>query len=209
MKVKVVTDITALSSDEADLIIAPCETPTVYYKRELTGETSILKKLAEITEQRDFALISPFDTDNYGIVKRSAGVFSDGKLIGISDMTTAFEDSPYMPSASSSLYHLKCGKIGVAVSDDLYSYELFRAFTVCGANLCVVIKNDKFKQTDEIVVRAYSYLLGIPIVYYSKNFRFSSDCKGEIVEKSNSDAVFETLTAVEYHIKFSRTRFNK
>lgn len=209
MKVKVLTDIFNLSSDGADVIIAPCDTPTVYYKRELTGETSNLKKLAKLTENKNFALISPFDTDNYGIVKRSAGVFSDGKLVGISDMTTAFEDSPYMPSASSSLYHLKCGKIGVAVSDDLYSYELFRSFTVCGANLCVVLKNDKFKQTDEIVVRAYSYLLGIPIVYYSKNFRFNSNCKGEIVDKSNSDSVFETLTAVEYHIKFSRTRFSR
>ena len=91
----------------------------VKYSKELSGETTKLKDLADYSETSEKTLVAAFDTDNYGIIKHSAGVFDGGKLLGISDMTVAYSDSPYMPGAHGKLYDTAFGKKAVAVGDHL------------------------------------------------------------------------------------------
>ena len=118
----------------------------INYSKELRGETNTLKNFAEATKDGG-ALIYAIDTDNYGIIKHSAAVFENGKLLGISDMTESYSDTPYMPGANGKLYDLQCGKIGLAVGDDILSYEL-----VCGlrggSDCCCYQKQNKRNERD-------------------------------------------------------------
>jgi hypothetical protein len=60
-----------------------CE--TIKYGKELSGQTAILKSLCEVSKNTNKPIITAFDTDNYGILKQSVGVFENGKLLMISE----------------------------------------------------------------------------------------------------------------------------
>lgn len=197
------------NTENADLTIIVGENKTVSYKKELNGESVELKNLAKLSKDLSSVLICPFDTDNYGVIKRSAGVFDKGKLLGISDMAVAYEDSPYMPGVSGGIYETDFGKIGVIIDDDFYSYETLRSYAVCGVKVLVAIKKEKTSDMDKIVLRAYSYLLGLPTVFVSKNEVVSADFKGNLVFDGGKRAKFEISTLSEYYLKISKTRFCK
>ena len=180
---------------------------TVRYRKELSGETNELKTLAAISEAAEAVVVVPFDTDNYGIIKHSVGVFDKGKLSGISDMTVTYEDSPYMPGVSGSLYDTSFGKIAVAVGDDLYSYELMRSFAICGAEAIISVRTGK-SDMDGIVLRAFSYLLGIPFVSVTPDGVTATDHKGDVTVKTDREEEFSVCSATEFHLKISKTRFN-
>ena len=111
----------------------------VKYSRELNGQTTKLKDLCKLSEASEKTILSAFDTDNYGIIKHSVGVFDKGKLIGISDMSVNLDGGVYMPGAGGKLYDTKVGKIGIAVGDDLFSFGLFKSLAVCGAEIIVAL----------------------------------------------------------------------
>lgn len=183
------------------------QTERIRYGKELSGETCRLKTLAECSEKTSKTYISAFDTDNYGIIKHSAGVFDCGKLLGISDMTVSYSSSPYMPGAHGKLYDTKPGKIAVAIGDDLYRYELFKSFAVCGAEAVIAIRKDEYSEIFEILLRAYSYLLGFPILLVTKNKTIATNVKGEQIEPK--DDVFELVPLFEFSIKTTKIKFNK
>ncbi len=180
---------------------------TVKYRKELAGETTKLKDLAAYSENTRKTLISAFDTDNYGIIKHSAGIFDCGKLLGISDMTVSYDTSPYMPGAHGKLYDTLAGKFAVAIGDDLYRYELFKSFAVCGAEFVVVIRKGDASEINTVLLRAYSYLLGFPILLVCNDKALCSNVKGEIV--SPDEDVFELTPLFDFSLKTTKIKFNK
>ena len=178
----------------------------INYSKELRGETNTLKNFAEATKDGG-ALIYAIDTDNYGIIKHSAGVFDGGKLLGISDMTVAYSDSPYMPGAHGKLYDTACGKIAVAIGDDLLRFELFKSFAVCGAETVIAVRKGESSEINTVLLRAYSYLLGFPILLVCKDKTFASNVKGELVEPK--DDVFELVPIYDFSIKTTKIKLNK
>lgn len=179
----------------------------VKYSKELNGETTKLKDLAAYSENCEKTIISAFDTDNYGIIKHSAGVFDCGKLLGISDMTVSYSDCPYMPGAHGKLYDTASGKFAVAIGDDLFRYELFKSFAVCGAEIVIVIRKGDSREINTVLLRAYSYLLGFPILLVCNDKAVATNVKGEIVEPK--DDVFELSPLFEFSIKTTRIKLNK
>lgn len=179
----------------------------VKYSKELNGETTKLKDLAAYSENCEKTIVSAFDTDNYGIIKHSAGVFDCGKLLGISDMTVSYSDSPYMPGAHGKLYDTASGKFAVAIGDDIFRYELFKSFAVCGAEIVIVIRKGELKEINTVLLRAYSYLLGFPILLVCKDKAVATNVKGEIVEPK--DDVFELTPLFEFSIKTTKIKLNK
>lgn len=179
----------------------------VKYSKELNGETTKLKDLAAYSENCEKTIVSAFDTDNYGIIKHSAGVFDCGKLLGISDMTVSYSDSPYMPGAHGKLYDTASGKFAVAIGDDVFRYELFKSFAVCGAEIVIVIRKGELKEINTVLLRAYSYLLGFPILLVCKDKAVATNVKGEIVEPK--DDVFELTPLFEFSIKTTKIKLNK
>ena len=111
----------------------------VKYSKELSGQTTTLKDICRLSDITEKTVISAFDTDNYGIIKHSVGVFDRGKLIGISDMSVNLDGGAYMPGIGGKLYETKSGKIGIAVGDDLFSFGLFKSLAVCGAEIIIAV----------------------------------------------------------------------
>ena len=183
-----------------------CE--TIKYGKELSGQTAILKSLCEVSKNTNKPIITAFDTDNYGILKQSVGVFENGKLLGITDMSIALSDNGYMPGASSKLYDLSSCKLGVLVGDDVYSFELFKSLAVCGAEIIVALSNLKKKEINSILIRAYSFLLGLPIVLVYKNGCYVSNVKGELVSPCENE-VYEVEPYTDFILKTTKIRLKR
>ncbi len=194
---------------DCDLVVMGFDgNEAIKYSKELRGETNKLKQLAAYSETIEKTIVSAFDTDNYGIIKHSAGIFDDGKLLGISDMTVSISDSPYMPGAHGKLYDTAAGKFAVAIGDDLFRFELFKSFAICGAESVIVIRKGNLIEINTILLRAYSYLLGLPILLVCKDKSVATTVKGELVVQSENN-VFELLPLLEYSIKTTKIKLNK
>ena len=182
----------------------------IRYSKELKGETSTLKQLTLMSEKGKKTLISAFDTDNFGIIRHSAGVFDKGKLLGISDMTVCYDDSVYMPGGGGKLYDTACGKIAVAVGDDIYSFGLFKSFAVFGAEITVAVCNQRKKEINSILIRAYSYLLGVPTVLLFNGGAYIADVNGDLLTVGEKDeSVINVEPYTEFILKTAKSRLKK
>lgn len=211
MKVKAVHakgDLDELDVDGCDVIVVGYDGETVKYVKELKGETNVLKNLADFSRKNRVCVVYACDTDNYGVVKRSAAVVDDGKLLGISDMTVAFSSSPYAIGANGKLYDLKSGKIAVAICDDLTSFELMRAFAVCGADAVVALQKGKIKETHGILLRAYAYLTGLPFLLVADDGAICSSPSGELVPPSGGNE-YELNALADYALKIVKVRSDR
>ncbi len=206
MRIKTFNRADTALDEHYDLLAAGFdENETISYSKELRGETNALKELAKMTENIDKALIYAVDTDNYGIIKHSAAVFENGKLLGISDMTVSYSYDSYMPGANGKLYDLKCGKIGVGLGDDITSFELMRAFAICGAEAVIILQKSNTKEMSGILIKAYAYLLGIPFMLIGKNSVIAADPQGKPVY-GDENGIYELMPANEYALKTVKVR---
>ena len=183
-----------------------CE--TVKYGKELSGQTNLLKGLSRLTEDCDKTIISAFDTDNYGIIKHSVGVFEKGKLLGISDMSIALSDNGYMPGSGGKLYQTKDCKIGVAVGDDLFSFELFKALVTCGAEVIFALTDFRKKEINSIIIRAFSYLLGVPTVLLFKGGCYVTSVNGELASPTE-DGIYNIEPYTDFILKTTKIKLKR
>lgn len=182
-------------------------TKIVKYRKELNGETSVLKELAALSEQADGVILAAFDTDNYGVIRHSCGVFEKGRLLGITDMSVCLEQSGYMPGGGNRVFDTGSGRFAVAVGDDAFSFDLMKSLVVCGAETIFLLSDRKRTENAKIVVRAYSYLLGVPFLYLAEDGMFATDPRGEIAASSDEDECFaEIPTPAEYSLKTTKVR---
>lgn len=178
----------------------------VKYSKELKGQSNTLKSICTLSLKGKKSIISAFDTDNYGTQKTSVGVFEKGKLLGISDATAVIDNCDYLPSSTCKLYDLSAGKIGVAVQDDLYCFSLFKSLAICGSEIIFCLTNFKKKEINSILIRAYSFLLGIPIVLTFDSGCLVSNANGFLLEES---LIYEVLPNFEFTLKTTKTRLFK
>lgn len=187
------------------LAVGYADGEVIKYVKELRGETNILKDLSEISVKCDLPLIYAADTDNYGVLKRSAAVLENGKLLGISDMTVAYSDSPLAIGANGKLYDLKCGKVAVAIGDDLLSYELMRAFAVCGAEAVIAFQKNKLSEVSGILLRAYAYLTGLPFLLIAKNGVICASPQGKL-SLPDENGLYDLTPLTGYALKIVKVR---
>lgn len=180
----------------------------VKYGKELSGQTATLKNLCIASEKSNKIIISAFDTDNYGILKRSVGVFEKGKLLGISDMSVSLDSFEYMPGSGGKLFNTELCKIGIAVEDDIYSFNIFKALSVCGAEIIVAISDFKKKEINCILSRAYAFLLGVPIVLLYKNGCYVSNVNGDLESPIDSD-VFKVEPYCDFILKTTKIKLKR
>lgn len=205
MKIKIFNP-ESIDGDGYDVLVSPfADGETINYAKELKGDTTALKDLAAMTDYTDKSLVYAADTDNYGIIKRSAAVFENGKLLGISDATVAYSYDEHMPGANGKLYDLKSGKIGVSVDGDITAFELMRAFAICGAEAVIAVKKTKNKEIGGFLLRAYSYLLGIPFLLCAKDGVYAFDPQGNPITP-DENGVYTLLPANEYALKTIKIR---
>lgn len=155
----------------------------VSYKHELSGNENKLLEIASFSKQTKKIVIAGAYTDNYGLLKKSAIIAENGKILGISDMNLAFDESEFASGGSFKVYQTSVARIGVVVSDDILSLEGVKAMALCDADIIVAVLCDEEKPQHNFLIRAYSYLFGVPIVMLTKTGVIASDMLGEICGK--------------------------
>ena len=156
----------------------------ISYKRELNYSESKLSSFARLSKESGKVLISGAITDNYGVLRRSAVIADKGKLLGISDMRLAINDSGYFGGGAQRVYQTQIGRIGVLIGDDILDIDGIKAMSLCDADFIVAIMSGEEKPQYNFLIRSYSYLFGLPMVLISTTGVIASDLSGEICGKS-------------------------
>ena len=156
----------------------------ISYKRELNYSESKLSSFARLSKESGKVLISGAITDNYGVLRRSAVIADKGKLLGISDMRLAINDSGYLGGGAQRVYQTQIGRIGLLIGDDILDIDGIKAMSLCDADFIVAIMSGEEKPQYNFLIRSYSYLFGLPMVLISTTGVIASDLSGEICGKS-------------------------
>ena len=157
---------------------------SINYKSELSGKTSVLQEFASLSRSSQKVFISGAITDNYGIIRKSCAVADKGKLLGIRDMCLNFNRPEISCGGGYKVYYTSVGKIGVLVGSDLLDSDGVKAMALCEADVIVNVCDFFSKEQDHFLLRAYSYLYGVPIISVTANCVMASDVNGEICSKS-------------------------
>ena len=151
----------------------------VNYKNELNGSESNLQNFAYLSKKSKKIIISGCITDNYGVIRKSAVITENGKLLGISDMNVNLNSSGYSQGGGYRVYQTSKGRVGVIVGDDLIDYDGVKSLSLCDADVIVFINNEE-KQQYDLLIRAYAYLFGVPVVSVAGGVTLASDINGEV-----------------------------
>lgn len=159
----------------------------ISYRRELSGEENNLSNVAKLSRNSDKIVLSGAITDNFGIIRKSCLIAENGKLLGISDMNFCLDKAPYSSGTGHRIYQTKTHRIGVLVEDDIFDIDSVKAMAMLSADIIIAITSSEEKAQYSVLVRAYSYLFGLPVVICSSNGIIAGDMKGEICGSSKND----------------------
>ena len=160
----------------------------INYKKELSGEENHLSNIARLSKRGNKVVISGAITDNFGIIRKSCLIAENGKLLGISDMNFCLDKAPYSSGAGHRIYQTKSYRIGVLVDDDIFDVDSIKAMALLSADVVICIMATEEKKQYSVLVRAYSYLFGLPVVICSTDGVIAGDMQGEICSSSKNDS---------------------
>lgn len=179
----------------------------VSYEKELKGESNYFEEVAKLSQEGKNIVVSGCVTDTRGHKRRSAIVAENGRLIGISDMLHV-TDGEVGSGASLKLYDTKIGKMGVAVADDLHFPDTVRALVLCGCDF-IVCPFGRVDNLQSVLLRAYAYCYGVPILFCGIGYCMLAEPSGEIVFASPQSPVYTGFeNKKEYHVIETRRRGN-
>lgn len=178
----------------------------VSYKYELSGAENKLPELASLSRKTKSVIIAGILTDNYGILKKSAVIAENGKLLGISDMTLSINGSEFIGGGGFKVYQTSVGRIGILVGDDIISIDGVKAMSLCDADLIVSITQTEEKPQHNFLIRAYAYLFGVPLLLLTQTGVIASDIVGEICAKSVEDKSNVIIPTKKQYIEIKSKR---
>ena len=171
----------------------------VSYESELSSETEYFQDVARLSKTLGGVVVLGCDTDTYGAFRKSAIVADSGKLLGVSDAVCVSLCSEYTGGVNFTVYNTSVGKIGVLIGSDLYSVDAIKTLSLADADVvfCIFDKVDDF--VTEVVIRAYSYLFGIPIALVGDGLVTVSSVDGGVAFSSTKQvATFDVNTDKVY-----------
>ena len=178
----------------------------VDYERELKGETEKFEEATKLSKKCRCGLISGCTTVSRGLVRKSAAVSDKGKLLGIADMNHVIDGEEYKGGSALGFFSVNGCKIGICVENDLLFPEAVAALSACGCNVMVVILEEIKNNLPPLIIRAYSYLYGIPIVMCAGKMAYFADITGAIATSSQNTTLFEVSLKNSYHIVTTRRK---
>ncbi len=179
----------------------------VSYKKELSGETEYFQDIAKLSKQLSSVVICGCDTDTYGVFRHSAVVADKGKILGVTDMVHAIDDSEFVAGGSFRVYDTSAGKIGIILGEDLFFPESARVLTLCDADviICLFKKVENFMP--QIMLRAGAFANGVAMALCAKSHVAISDIKGRVILSASKDVVKKDIKIEkDYHLISSRRR---
>ena len=210
MKICVITDKTVqdvTSLPECDMaVFGFTGVGDVDYESELNGETDKFEDVCRLSKQTGGGIISGCRTKSYGMKRKSACVADGGKLLGISDMVHVFDDEELKSGAGFGVYTV-CGyKLGLCIENDLYFPEGIKALSLCGCNAVVVIMEELKNTLPPLLIRAYSYLYGMPVILCAGRTAFFAETNGEVASSTQPCALFDISLKNRYHLITTRQK---
>ncbi len=179
----------------------------VSYKKELAGETEYFHDVAKLSKQLSSVVICGCDTDTYGVFRHSAVIADRGKILGVTDMAHAIDQSEYAPGGNFRVYDTGAGKIGIIIAEDLYFPESARVLTLCDADFIVCIFKKLENTMPQIMLRSGAFANGVAMALCAKNYACVSDIRGNVTVASSADIVKAKIKIEkDYHLISSRRR---
>lgn len=178
----------------------------VDYENELKGETDKFEDAARLSKAAGCGVLCGCRTRSRGILRKSVCVADRGKLLGISDMNRVIDTEEFKSGAGLGVYSVRGYKIGLCIENDLYFPDGFKALSLCGCNAVVVFMEEIKTTLPALLIRAYSYLYGIPVVMVAGNMAYYSEITGEIASSSQSFSLFDIDPQNHYHVVTTRTK---
>lgn len=192
----------------ADLFVFPFSAlGEVDFEAEVNGKSEKLRDLAVLSKKLKAAVVCGCYTLIKGIRHKSAAVADRGKIIGIADMINCVGDKKIRPGTGLKLFDFSFGKIGIAVGEDIFFYDVVKSLISCGCAIVVCPFGDMANHTLSTVARAYSYACGVDIGVCAEGYAFASSPSGNMAFATpHSGFVYDFSIASEYRSVECRQR---
>lgn len=178
----------------------------VDYEKELKGETEKFEEAARLSKKAGCGLVCGCKTVSRGMIRMSASVADRGKLLGISDMTHVLDSEDYKSGSTLGFYKVNGCKVGLCIGNDLLFTDTFKSLTMCGCNVVVVMLEEIRDNIPPLLIRAYSYLFGVPVIMSAGKTAYFADISGAIATSTQHTTVFEVSPQNRYHLVTTRTK---
>lgn len=178
----------------------------VDYESELKGATDKFEDAARLSKSANCGVLCGCRTSSRGLLRKSAAVADRGRLLGISDMNHVIDGEDFKSGSGMGFYTVGGCKIGLCIENDLLFPDGVKALSMCGCNLIVAFMEELKDTLPPLVIRAYSYLYGIPIIMSAGNMAYFSEVSGEIAASRQPFSLFEVNPRNRYHVVTTRTK---
>ena len=194
-------------SDGEDLILFGFNgMGVVSYEKELKGESGFFEDAAMLSKTAKTTVVCGCITDTRGQRRKSAVIADNGRLCGVSDMLHSV-DGEVGAGAALRVYETKAGRMGVLVAEDIHFLDAVKSLALCGSDFIVCPFGRTMDSMQQVLVRAYAYAYGVPILFCGDGYSMIAAPDGSICFASpHSPASFELENVREYHLIETRRR---
>ena len=173
---------------------------------ELWGGSDKFEEAPRLPRAASCGVVCACKTVSRGVRRKSAAVADRGKLLGIADMNHVFGGEEYKSGACLGLYSVGGYKVGVCIENDLYFPEGVRALSACGCNVIVAVTEELTGFMPPLLIRAYAYLYGVPVVMCAGKTAYFAETSGEVAGSNQPVSLFETDPKNCYRLVGTRVR---
>ena len=178
----------------------------VDFEKELSGESEKFEDAARLSKKWNCGLVCGCKTVSRGLARKSVAVADRGKLLGISDMNHVLDGESFKSGVGLGFYKANGCKVGLCIDNDLLFPDTFKALSLCGCNVVVAVLEELKDNVPPLLIRAYSYLYGVPIIMCAGRTAYFADISGAIATSHQNVSLFEVSPQNRYHIVTTRTR---
>lgn len=178
----------------------------VDYERELKGETEKFEEAARLSRGVDCGLLCGCRTVSRGLVRKSVAVSDRGKLLGISDMLHVLDGEDFKSGAALGFYRVNGCKVGLCIENDILFPDTVKSLAMCGCNVIVSVMEEIKDNLPPLLIRAYAYLYGIPVIMAAGKTAYFADISGAIATSTQNITLFEISPKNQYHIVTTRRK---
>ena len=142
------------------------------------GETAYFEDVALLSKACGCTVVCGYNTSTRGIVRSSAVVAENGRILGVSDALSSI-DGTRNCGAFLKVYETGAGRIGVAVAEDAYFPEVLRTLAACGSDFVLCPFSRRADGAENVVLRAAAFTYGTPVCLCSYGYAFAAGADGE------------------------------
>ena len=121
-------------------------------------------------------------------------------------MTHVLDGEEFKSGASLGFYKINGCKVGLCIENDLLFPDTFKSLSMCGCNAVVVLLEEIRDNIPPLLIRAYSYLYGVPVIMCAGKTAYFADISGAIATSTQNTTLFEVSPKNQYHLVTTRTK---